>query len=72
LGKTTQAYPTLARGEVPIMLILRLFLPESWTSDAARLKHADTESGNVSGFQIHVGWKTNISPSELSATICAF
>jgi DDE superfamily endonuclease len=47
LGKTTQAYPTLARGEVPIMLTLRLFLPESWTSDTARLKHADTESGNV-------------------------
>jgi DDE superfamily endonuclease len=29
---------TLARGEVPVMVALRLFLPESWTSDAARLK----------------------------------
>lgn len=27
---------TLASGEVPVMLGLRLFLPESWTSDAAR------------------------------------
>jgi SRSO17 transposase len=31
---------TLARGEVPVMLALRLFLPESWTSDRARLKRA--------------------------------
>ena len=28
---------TLARGEVPVMVALRLFLPESWTSDRARL-----------------------------------
>ena len=26
---------TLARGEVPVMITLRLFLPESWTNDAA-------------------------------------
>src|SRR5262249_18636195 len=31
---------TLARGEVPVMLALRLFLPESWTSDRSRLKRA--------------------------------
>ena len=31
---------TLARHEVPIMLALRLFLPESWTSDPSRLKRA--------------------------------
>jgi SRSO17 transposase len=31
---------TLARGEVPVMIALRLFLPESWASDAARLKRA--------------------------------
>jgi len=31
---------TLARDEVPVMVALRLFLPESWTSDAARLKRA--------------------------------
>jgi len=44
LGKTANCQTlvslTLARGEVPAMIALRLFLPESWTSDAARLKRA--------------------------------
>jgi SRSO17 transposase len=31
---------TLARAEVPVMVGLRLFLPESWTSDPARLDGA--------------------------------
>jgi SRSO17 transposase len=31
---------TLARCEVPVMLSLRLFLPESWTLDRSRLKRA--------------------------------
>src|SRR3546814_17934058 len=31
---------TLASREVPIMLGLRLFLPESWTSDEARMVKA--------------------------------
>lgn len=31
---------TLASGEVPVMVGLRLFLPESWTSDPARLVRA--------------------------------
>jgi SRSO17 transposase len=31
---------TLARGQVPVTLALRLFLPESWTSDRSRLKAA--------------------------------
>jgi SRSO17 transposase len=31
---------TLARGEVPVMVGLRLFLPESWTSDPARMDRA--------------------------------
>src|SRR4051794_37243475 len=31
---------TLARGEVPAMVALRLFVPESWTSNPARLKRA--------------------------------
>jgi SRSO17 transposase len=31
---------TLARGEVPVMVALRLFVPESWTSNPVRLKHA--------------------------------
>ena len=42
LGKTanfqTLVSLTLARGEVPVMLALRLFLPESWTSNRARLQ----------------------------------
>src|SRR5881392_590484 len=42
LGKTANCQTlvslTLARGEVPVMLALRLFLPETWTSDPARLK----------------------------------
>ena len=44
LGKTANCQTlvslTLARGEVPVMIALRLFLPESWTSDAPRLKRA--------------------------------
>lgn len=32
---------TLASSEVPVMVGLRLFLPESWTSDAARLNRAE-------------------------------
>src|SRR6516162_4827691 len=44
LGKTANCQTlvslTLARGEVPIMLALRLFLPESWTSKRARLDRA--------------------------------
>jgi SRSO17 transposase len=42
LGKTANCQTlvslTLARGEVPVMLALWLFLPESWTSNQARLK----------------------------------
>jgi SRSO17 transposase len=44
LGKNancqTMVSATLARGEVPVMLSLRLFLPESWTSDPARMDRA--------------------------------
>lgn len=44
LGKTANCQTlvslTLARGEVPVMLALRLFLPESWTSNQARLERA--------------------------------
>ena len=44
LGKTANCQTlvslTLARGEVPVMVALRLFLPDSWTSDQVRLKRA--------------------------------
>ena len=44
LGKTANCQSlvsvTLASREVPVMVGLRLFLPESWTSDAARLDRA--------------------------------
>jgi len=44
LGKTANCQTlvslTLARGEVPVMLALRLFLPENWTNDRVRLKRA--------------------------------
>ena len=44
LGKTANCQMlvslTLARGEVPVMLALRLFLPENWASNRARLKRA--------------------------------
>ena len=44
LGKTANCQTlvslTLARGEVPVMVALRLFLPESWTSDQARMERA--------------------------------
>ncbi len=44
LGKTANCQTlvslTLARGEVPVLVGLRLFLPESWTSDPDRLDRA--------------------------------
>jgi SRSO17 transposase len=44
LGKTANCQTlvslTLARGEVPVMIALRLFLPKGWTNDATRLKRA--------------------------------
>jgi SRSO17 transposase len=44
LGKTANCQTlvslTLARGEVPVMVALRLFVPKSWTSNPARLKRA--------------------------------
>ena len=36
---------TLARGEVPVMLARRLFLPDNWTSDPARMRRASVPDG---------------------------
>ena len=44
LGKTANCQTlvslTLARGEVPVMVALRLFLPENWVNDRRRLERA--------------------------------
>jgi len=44
LGKTANCQTlvslTLARGEVPVMVALRLFLPETWANDRGRLERA--------------------------------
>ena len=44
LGKTANCQTlvslTLARGEAPVMVALRLFLPDSWVNDRRRLKRA--------------------------------
>ena len=49
LGKTANCQTlvslTLARNELPVMVGLRLFLPESWTSDEARLDRAAVPAG---------------------------
>ena len=49
LGKTANCQTlvslTLARGEVPVVVALRLFLPESWTGEPARLDRAGVPEG---------------------------
>ncbi len=58
LGKTANCQTlvslTLARGEVPVMLGLRLFLPESWTSNQARLKRAGVPTEYRTGIPRHL------------------
>src|ERR671929_2105874 len=57
---------TLARGEVPLPLALRLFLPESWTSDPERLQRA----GVPDAFRVHRS-KPEIALSELDRVLKA-
>src|ERR1700761_2895120 len=49
LGKTANCQTlvslTLAGGEVPVMVALRLFLPDSWISDRSRLERAGVPAG---------------------------
>src|SRR5215216_1430906 len=66
LGKTANCQTlvslTLARGEVPVMLALRLFLPESWTSKASgcsgRISNGKDEAGDGpdGDRSCHRGW----------------
>jgi SRSO17 transposase len=57
---------TLASGEVPVMLGLRLFLPESWTSNTARMARA----GVPEPFQTH-RTKPDIAIEEIDRIIAA-
>jgi SRSO17 transposase len=57
---------TLARGEVPLPLALRLYLPESWTSDPERLQRA----GVPDAFRVHRS-KPEIALSELDRVLKA-
>ena len=70
LGKTANCQTlvslTLARGEVPVMVGLRLFLPESWTSDQARLERA----GVPAEYRSHRA-KSEIALAELDRLIAA-
>jgi SRSO17 transposase len=44
VGKTANCQSlvslTLAKGEVPVPIVLRLFLPDTWIKDPERLQHA--------------------------------
>ena len=57
---------TLASGEVPVMLGLRLYLPESWTSDTARMERA----GVPEDFQAY-RTKPDIAIEEIDRVIAA-
>ena len=70
LGKTANCQTlvslTLARVEVPVMVGLRLFLPETWIDDAVRLGRAGVPAGYRS-----IGPKSEIALAELDRLIAA-
>jgi SRSO17 transposase len=70
LGKTANCQTlvslTLARGEVPVMLALRLFLPESWTSNRSRLQRAGVPAKYRNGRS-----KPELALAELDRVIAA-
>ena len=70
LGKTANCQTlvslTLARGEVPVMVCLRLFLPESWTTDPVRLERAGVPADRRSARS-----KPEIALAELDRLIAA-
>ncbi len=70
LGKTANCQTlvslTLARGEVPVMVGLRLFLPESWTGDQTRLERTGVPAEDRSPWT-----KSEIALAELDRLIAA-
>ena len=70
LGKTANCQTlvslTLARAEVPVMVGLRLFLPDSWTCDPARLKQAGVPAAHRAPQS-----KPEIALAEIDRTIAA-
>src|SRR5262249_8831875 len=72
LGKTANCQTlvslTLARGEVPVVLALRLFLPESWTSKRSRLERAGVPAEERHERNRKWLWRRSIVPSR---PVCA-
>src|SRR3712207_7213476 len=60
LGKTANCQTlvslTLARREVPVPFVLRLFLPEEWTGDAERLEGAGRSEERRVGKECRSRW----------------
>jgi SRSO17 transposase len=65
LGKTancqTMVSLTLARGEVPVMVVLRLFLPESWNG---RFRQALSERGLL--WAVGLSRRQNVYPADVA------
>jgi hypothetical protein len=57
---------TLARGEVPVPIGLRLFLPEGWTADAGRCARAGVPEEHRRALA-----KTDIAPAEIDRVMAA-
>jgi SRSO17 transposase len=57
---------TLARGEVPVPIGLRLFLPEGWTADAERCARAGVPEEHRRALA-----KTDIAPAEIDRVMAA-
>jgi SRSO17 transposase len=57
---------TLAKGEVPVPVGLRLFLPEAWTGDPERMARAGVPAKHRSACT-----QPEIAPAELDRVIAA-
>lgn len=74
-GEQKYYVSNLPAGEVPVMVGLRLFLPESWTSDTVRLDHAGVpedcracRSKPDGPPSASTTWEANISPVNRSGS----